>query len=324
MSGRYAIVSVGTNSTRLLLADVSGDVPHVALERTIGTRIGEGLGEAGGLGAEPMQRTLDALAQLQRTVRGRYVRLFAVATSALRRAGNGDEFLARAGDLLGVPMRVLSGEDEAAASYRGAITVLGRIAPGGAGVVDIGGGSTEYAFGTTTVPERVMSCEIGSVRLTEAFPALAGGDGAIDAPTRERARERALEVLQPLRDCAHVERMALVGGTATTTAAIVRGRSGGAGTGALSRADLQRTFERLAAMPLEERKRVPGMRVQRADILPAGILVLDAALESVGHDRAVATTSDLLLGYLLQRRDEEPRAGAGRPPRAGSERPRGV
>ncbi|HKU81213.1 MAG TPA: hypothetical protein VJP76_03510, partial [Candidatus Tumulicola sp.] len=132
MSGRYAIVSVGTNSTRLLLADVSGEVPHVALERTIGTRIGEGLGESGPLGTEPMQRTLDAMAQLQRAVRGRYVRLFAIATSALRRAENGDEFLARAGDLLGVPVRVLSGDDEASASYRGAITVLGRIAPGGA------------------------------------------------------------------------------------------------------------------------------------------------------------------------------------------------
>lgn len=322
MSGRYAIVSVGTNSTRLLLADVSGDEPHVALERTVGTRIGEGLGERGRLGAEPVQRTLEALSQLHRAVRGRYVRLFAVATSALRRADNGDEFLARAEDLLGVPVRVLSGEDEANASYRGAITVLGRISDG-AGVVDTGGGSTEYAFGTSVVPERVMSCEIGAVRLTEAFPSLAGGEGTVDSTTIERARVRAREALQPLRECEHVERVALVGGTATTTAAIARGRGGRVATHALTRADLQRTFERLAAMPLDERKRVPGMRVQRADILPAGILVLDAALESIGHDAAVATTSDLLLGYLLQRRDEEPRAGAARPARAGSEKPRG-
>lgn len=323
MSGRYAIVSVGTNSTRLLLADVSGEVPHVALERTIGTRIGEGLGESGPLGTEPMQRTLDAMAQLQRAVRGRYVRLFAIATSALRRAENGDEFLARAGDLLGVPVRVLSGDDEASASYRGAITVLGRIAPGGAGVVDTGGGSTEYAYGTTVVPERATSCEIGAVRLTEAFPRLSGREGAPDAASVEGAKERARAALQPLRECGRVERVALAGGTATTTATILRGRSGPVSAHTLSRADLQRTFERLAAMDLERRKAVPGMRVQRADILPAGILVLDAALESIGHDSAVATSSDLLLGYLLQQRDAEPRAGAGRPARAGTEKPRG-
>lgn len=323
MSGRYAIVSIGTNSTRLLLADVSGDAPHVALERTIGTRIGEGLGERGQLGAEPVQRTLDAIAQLHRAVRGRYVRLFAIATSALRRADNGEEFLARAGELLGVAVRVLSGEEEASASYRGAMTVLGRIGPDGAGVVDAGGGSTEYAFGTGTEPEGVTSCEIGAVRLTEAFPTLSGRDGAVDAATAQRVRERAREALQPLRDCRPVERVALVGGTATTTAAIVRGRSGPVVAHALSRADLQRTFERLTAMPLEERKDVPGMRVQRADILPAGILLLDSALEAIGQDAAVATTSDLLLGYLLQRRDEAPRAGARRPARAGSEKRRG-
>ena len=95
MSKRYAIVSIGTNSTRLLLADVALENPRVELARSTGTRIGEGLGERGRLGDEPMQRTLDAVAQLARTVRGHYVRLFAVATSALRRAENREEFAER-------------------------------------------------------------------------------------------------------------------------------------------------------------------------------------------------------------------------------------
>jgi exopolyphosphatase/guanosine-5'-triphosphate,3'-diphosphate pyrophosphatase len=109
LSKRYAIVSIGTNSTRSLIADVASEIPRVEAARSIGTRIGEGLGESGRLGDEPMQRTLDALAQLERAIRGHYVRLFVVATSALRRAENAEEFAERVRTLLGVPLRVLTG-----------------------------------------------------------------------------------------------------------------------------------------------------------------------------------------------------------------------
>lgn len=323
MSARYGIVSVGTNSTRLLLADVSGDVPRVALARTIGTRIGEGLGERGHLGEEPMRRTLDAIAQFYREIRGRYVRLFAVATSALRRADNGEGFLQRAGELLGVPVRVLSGEEEARASYRGAITAFGRLRGERAGVVDVGGGSTEFAAGTGVTPERVLSFEIGAVRLTEAVPALSGSAGAVDAGSLDRARTLAREALAPLDGGEPLERLALVGGTATTTASIVRGRSAPVDAFRLTRDDLAGVLARLTGMTLEQRKAVPGMRVQRADILPGGIVVLETALELLGIDHAVATGSDLLLGVLLEQRDAEGPAGAGRPARAGSETPKG-
>ena len=163
MSKRYAIVSIGTNSTRALLADVESDPPRIELARSIGTRLGEGLGERGRLGDEPMRRTLDAVTQYARALRGHYVRLFAVSTSALRRAENGDEFAAEVQKLLNVPVRVLSGEEEAAASYRGALTAFGALRGERVGVVDVGGGSTECAVGDSTVPERVLSAEIGAV-----------------------------------------------------------------------------------------------------------------------------------------------------------------
>ena len=323
MSGRYGIISVGTNSARLLLADVSGDLPRVALARTVGTRIGAGIGDRGHLGEEPARRTLDAIAQFHREIRGRYVRLFAIATSALRRADNGEEFLQRAGELLGVPVRVLSGEEEARASYRGAITALGRLRGERVGVVDTGGGSTEFAAGTGATPERVLSCEIGAVRLTEEVPALAGIGGAVDAASLDRARALAREALAALPDGEPLARLALVGGTATTTASIVRGRSAPVDAYRLTRADLQSVLGRLTEMTLEQRKAVPGMRAQRADILPGGIVLLETALELLGMDEATATGSDLLLGVLLEQRDAEGGAGAGRPARAGSETPKG-
>src|ERR1700723_1783455 len=115
MSKRFAIISIGTNSTRLLLADVAPPLARVETARSVGTRIGEALGEQGRLGDEPMQRTLEAIGQFHREVKGHYIRLFAVATSALRRAENGEEFSQRVQDLLGTPLRILSGEEEAAA-----------------------------------------------------------------------------------------------------------------------------------------------------------------------------------------------------------------
>lgn len=250
-----------------------------------------------------MQRTLDALVQLMRAVRGHYVRLFAVSTSALRRAENGEEFAEKVQSLLGVPLRVLSGEEEAEASYRGALTAFGKLQGERIGVVDTGGGSTEYAIGDSLKPESVISCEIGAVRLTEAVPALAGREGAADPGVVEKARAIAREALDPIAKSAAVERVALVGGTATTVASIAKGRRTPVDAYALTRGDLERTLERLLAMSLEERQKIPGMKPQRADILPAGIIVLDAALELLGRDDAIATTADLLLGILLQERD---------------------
>lgn len=321
MSRRYAVVSIGTNSTRLLLADVEPDIPHVELTRSIGTRIGEGLGEQGRLGDEPMERTLAAVGQLVRAVRGHYVRLFAVATSALRRAENAAAFEQRVADMLGVPLRVLSGEEEAAASYRGALTAFGTSRGERVGVIDVGGGSTEYAAGDSTEPERVISYEIGAVRLTEALPALAGRDGKIDAATLERARKIARDALAPLTECASVERVAIVGGSATTTAAIVRARKTPPLSYKLTRADLEGVLARLTAMKLDERKGIVGMKPQRADILPGGIVVLETALEIIGRDEAIATTADLLLGIALQQRDAL--AGPRQPAAASTETRRG-
>jgi exopolyphosphatase/guanosine-5'-triphosphate,3'-diphosphate pyrophosphatase len=303
LSKHYAVISVGTNSTRVLLADVAPENPHVDLARSIGTRIGEGLGASGELGAEPMRRTFDAIKQLHRAVRGHYVKLFAVSTSAVRRATNGAEFADRVAEMLGVPMRVLSGDEEAACAYRGALTAFGALHGERVGVIDTGGGSTEYAVGLGAAPEQLASCEIGAVRLTEAVPELAGRDGVVDLTTIDRARAIARQALAPLRDFPPVERLAFVGGSATTTAGIVRGRRAKVASYSMTRADLQKVLVRLCAMSLKERKEIPGIKPQRADILPGGIIVLDTVLDIVKRDAAVATAADLLLGFLLQQRD---------------------
>ncbi len=302
----WAILSIGTNSTRVLLADMEPEIPRIETSRSIGTRIGEGLRESGSLGEEPMMRTLEAIRDHMRAVRGHYVRLYAIATSALRRADNGALFRETVHDTIGVPVQVLSGDEEAAASYRGAITAFGAGRHDEVGVIDTGGGSTEYAIGSTHEPERTISCEIGAVRLTEAVPQLSGREGIVDLDTIARAKELARAALEPLLDFRHVERLALVGGSATTAVQVVRERKTKMDRAELTRVDLQRALVRLCGMTYKQRRDVVGMKPHRADILPAGIIVLETALEMLGHDRATATTADLLLGYLLQQRDRHP------------------
>lgn len=303
---RWAIVSIGTNSTRALIADMQPEIPRIELSRSIGTRIGEGLQERGHLGDEPMQRTLDAIRDHFRAARGHYIRLYAIATSALRRADNGALFAEAVHDALGVPLRVLTGDEEASASYRGAITAFGQLHHEEVGVIDTGGGSTEYAIGAGHSPERTVSCEIGAVRLTEAVPELAGRDATVDLDTIERARKIARNALAPIADFRRIDRLAFVGGSATTAAQVAFGKKTKMDRADLTRADLQRALVRLCGMTYKERREIAGMKPHRADILPAGIIVLETALELLGHDRAVMTTADLLVGYLLQQRDHQP------------------
>ncbi len=303
MSEYLAVISIGTNSTRVLLAEAIDGRPHVAVERSIGTRLGEGIGESGMLGEEPMERTLEAVRVHVGSVRGHYLRLYAIATSAVRRATNREAFSRAVERITGVPLRVLSGEEEAAASFRGALASLPPSPETITGAIDVGGGSTEYAIGEGNLPERSLSVEIGAVRLTEEVPQLGGHRGPVDAASLERARAIAAERLAPLGALHGARRIALVGGSATSAASVIRAKRGRIERFELTRELLDATFMRLTALGIEERRALEGVKAQRADILPAGVLILSTALECLKMERATVTAGDLLLGFLLQQQD---------------------
>ncbi len=284
----------------MVLADMRTEIPHVELARTVGTRIGEGLGEHGALADEAMARTLSVLTEYANGVRDRCERSVVVATSALRRASNAGTFAERARQATGETVRVLTGEEEARASFHGAVGSLQRF-DGRSGVVDIGGGSTEYAVGSGSEPSSMHSYEIGAVRLTEELPPLSGRHGVVDGQSLADAVRIAAERLAPMKEEPPVARLLFVGGSATTTAAIAD--AGAARVPELTRTILARSLERLCALDLEQRKLMPGMRPQRADILPAGIILLATAMEMVGQRSALVAPGDLLLGVLLQERD---------------------
>jgi exopolyphosphatase / guanosine-5'-triphosphate,3'-diphosphate pyrophosphatase len=301
-AARLAAVDVGTNSTRLLVADVEGGrvVAEHAREMVI-TRLGKGVDRTGRFDPAALRRTLDVLAGYGATcrrlgVQGRRV----VATSATRDAGNRQELLDGVRALLGVEAEVLSGEAEAATAYRGATHDLpgdGRTL-----VVDIGGGSTELILGTTGNPEAMVSLDLGCVRLHERHLHTDPPTATEVAALRADAATQLARVTGTL-DPASAERVVGVAGTITTVTAIGLGlavydprrihRS------ALSAAEIAAVAEKLAAMTVAERAAIPVMAKGREDVIAAGALLLDELVRTFGFQRVIASETDILDGVLL-------------------------
>lgn len=164
---RVAAIDIGTNSVLLLVAERRGDVIVPIVERATITRLGQGVDATRALAPEATRRTLDCLARYAEEIRATGAARVAVAgTSAMRDAAGGESFRAEATSLLGVEPRVISGREEAELTFEGAMTGLGL--SGSVTVVDVGGGSTEVVTGdVATGPDRAVSLDVGSVRLTE-------------------------------------------------------------------------------------------------------------------------------------------------------------
>jgi len=300
-ASRLAAVDVGTNSTRLLVADVEGGrvVAEHAREMII-TRLGKGVDRTGRFDPAALRRTLDALAGYGATCRRLGVqRRRVVATSATRDAGNRQELLDGVRALLGVDTEVLSGEAEAATAYRGATHDL----PGDERtlVVDIGGGSTELILGTR-LPEAMVSLDLGCVRLHERHLHTDPPTAAEVAALRADAAARLARVTETL-DPAAAERVVGVAGTITTVTAIGLGLDAydprRIHRSALGAAEIAAVAEKLAAMTVAERAAIPVMAKGREDVIAAGALLLDELVRTFGFRRVIASETDILDGVLL-------------------------
>lgn len=294
------MISLGTNTIRLLVIADDPVAGLIQLEHSaVGTRLGEGLGERGALGAAAIDRTLAVVAAFAERAREYDAALSCIATSAVRRATNRRAFSDRVATVCGAPLDILDGAREAACSFRGA--TFGRASCADRiGVLDIGGGSTECAVGRYPAIDASRSVEIGSVRLTERHPGLIGTVGAARARAAARAaRVQARRELAGIAELAPVDEVRAVAGTPLTLGAIAYERDvAGVRGEQLTRAQLAAVLDRLLAASLERRRAMPGMIPQRADVLAAGAILFDVALELLGVDRATLESNDLLLGYL--------------------------
>jgi exopolyphosphatase/guanosine-5'-triphosphate,3'-diphosphate pyrophosphatase len=300
--GRVAVVDLGTNSIRLLVASAAtdGSLEEFARDMVI-TRIGAGVDATGRIGPAALARTVEALERYARRARALHAgRVTVSATSAVRDASNRAELEAAVERLTGEPLRVIDGEHEAALSFAGA--TRGLDAPSPYLVVDVGGGSTELALGGDGV-RAVASVRIGGVRLTERFvrsdPPSATELDAVRAEVRTLLAD-ALAVV-PVREAVT---LVAVAGTATTMQGVALG---------LQRWDPEAThrtwltldsargvLERLASMTTEQRAAIPVMPLGRADVITAGAVVLVETIAALGFDRALVSETDILDGLAFE------------------------
>ena len=295
MTRRVAAIDLGTNSTRLLVADAD-DGRLKEVERLLAiTRLGEGVDTSRGL-AEPAVARVDAQV-------GRYIdrarelgaeTVLAIATSAVRDAANGGEFLAGLKRRHGIRTMLLAGEDEARMTFRGVTSA--RPLSGEAVICDIGGGSTELIAGDPQGVDYAVSLDMGCVRMSERFL-------RADPPTGEEIAALRRQVAEMLPTDVPAGELIGVAGTVTTLATIDLGldeeipeRVDGH---RLGRARVSAELERLAAIPLAERRRVRGLMPERAPTIVAGAAILVELMERLGADTLTVSERDILHGAAL-------------------------
>ena len=296
-----AAVDLGTNSIRLLVAleNRDGTLRDLSRDMVI-TRIGRGVDKTGRLGEDGLRRTLAVLARYTRRAWALGAgRVEVSATSAVRDASNSDVLARQVAAITGTDLRILTGEEEAAASFLGAVRTIDAEPP--FLVMDIGGGSTEFVLGFKA-PHASISTDMGSVRLTERHvrndpPNLsdrdllfADVDGFLDA----------VEAAVPVREA---RTLVAVAGTATTVAAMsmdlpeydpdrIHGKR-------LSLEAAREVLRRLSAMTTPERAALPFMAPGRGDVIVAGASILVRAMERFGFEEAVVSEHDILDGLAL-------------------------
>lgn len=298
---RVAAIDCGTNSIRLLIADVQGDNFREVVRDMEIVRLGQGVDQTGSFHPDAITRTLSAVDKYSSEIARRGVeKIRFCATSATRDASNRDLFIEGVKERLGVAPEVISGEEEAELSFAGATKDLpDSLAP--YLVVDIGGGSTEFVIGHRTVVS-AKSVNIGCVRMSERH---FKSDPATELEIESARRDIQLAIAEAAKvvDIKAAKSLVAVAGTATTVAAAALELSQYDRYAIhLSRISAERTHqvsEMFLKMKREERAALGYMHPGRVDVIGAGSLVLSEIVKAVGAKEFIACESDILDGIAF-------------------------
>jgi exopolyphosphatase/guanosine-5'-triphosphate,3'-diphosphate pyrophosphatase len=305
---RLAVIDLGSNSFRLVVFMAGAGWWRRTDEIYEPVRIGEGLMASGSLGKAPMERalaTLDVFAHFCRASRLGADEVDALATSAIRDAENAGDFLARARERSGLPIRVLSGEEEARYGYLAAVNST-TISDGF--VLDLGGGSMQLVRVVDRLARETGSWRLGTVRMSERF---LPPNGPAKRKQLEELREHISAGLQSaawLTEAAGGRargRLVGIGGTVRSLATAAQRAAGLPSNGVqgmvIEREALDELVERLASLPVAERSTVPGIKPARADLILAGALVVQGVLQAGGFDGLEVTEAGLREGVFFER-----------------------
>ena len=297
---RLAAIDIGTNSTKMTVADVSDTgLLSVVSEQSDVTRLGEGVDKSRRLGDAAMARTLEAIARFADAARASGAAfVLGVGTSALRDAANGPDFISQVRAASGVEVEIITGDREAQLAYAAVRSDASLSIPEAASllVFDIGGGSTELILGDADGVGRYKSLDIGAVRLFERFL-------LSDPPTSfdlEQARQFASDAFAAFAPPDTPPLIAGIGGTALNIAAVTQAQpnSDAVHGASLSAAEAAAALSRFSSVPLAERRTIPGLEPKRADVIVAGAIILDTLLAYFHADYFLLSARGLRYGLL--------------------------
>lgn len=299
---RYAAIDVGTNSVKFHIGQpVAGGGWESLVDRAEVTQLGEGLAEAGVISPEATRRTAEAIRGMVADARAHLVReIAAVGTAGLRIAGNRDEVLSAIELHAGVPVEVISGEEESRLAYLAALAGLGRV-QGDVVVFDTGGGSSQFTFGRGGDVLERFSVDVGAVRFTKQFAL----DAAVDRQTIADAKAAIAEDLSRLAGRPRPDALVGMGGALTNMTAVMLGlstydpdRVQGA---VLERSEVERQIELYASMPAPQRRSIVGLQPKRADVILAGACIVATVMDLLGQDRLTVSDRGLRHGLIVER-----------------------
>ncbi len=302
---RLATIDLGSNTVRLLVADVEGPGAWRVVDQAQRvTRLGEGLARSGHLGPEPMARTLEVVGDyVRRAEQGMAADVLIVATSAVREAANGRAFAADLQRVTGRSVRIIGGDEEARLTLRGVLHGLGRMA-GPVLTFDIGGGSTEYVRALDGVVTAAVSLRLGVVPLAEDFPFPEAVEWERYRRLEEEIAARLARELPEAVRARPVGRLVGTAGTVTTLAALDLGLAtydpGRVQGHTLDRGRIERVLERLGALPVAARAALPCLEPGRADLIIPGIAIVRATMACVDAENLVVSEFGLREGILAE------------------------
>jgi exopolyphosphatase/guanosine-5'-triphosphate,3'-diphosphate pyrophosphatase len=296
---RVAVIDVGTNSARLLVADVEGRRVAPVERRSTVTRLGRGVDLSGRLSAEAIEDACAAIGEYVEAIGTLGVETVdAIATSAVRDAENGSAFVAELRERFALSARVLDGEEEARLTYLGATSEHSPTRP--TLVIDIGGGSTELIVGHGERIDFHTSLQAGVVRHSERH---IGSDPPAAIELERLAADVRGLIESTLEDDVGAEEAIAVAGTPTSLAAVEMGlvpydpeRVHGH---VLELPSIQRMLSQLASAPLAERVAIPGLHPERAPTIVAGVVILVEAMRAFGLERVTVSEHDILYGAAI-------------------------
>ena len=298
---RVAVVDIGTNSTRLLIADVEGNGVYEVERRTTVTNMGRGVDHTAMICSDAVEDVCAAIADYKARYEAMGVdRVMAIATSAVRDAGNGDAFIAELRERFDLDARMLTGAEEAHLTYLGA--TAHRPTAGPTLVFDIGGGSTELVVGTGREVGFHTSLQAGTIRHSERHL-------TSDPPSPHELEDLAADIHNLIERAVAAQpdsaptRAIAVAGTPTSLAAIDQGLEpydpGRVHGYYLGLQRIQRMLSRLSSLPLAERLRIPGLHPGRAPTIVAGTVILVQVMRAFGLQEVEVSELDILHGSAL-------------------------